>query len=104
MKFEPHKIILKPHLTEKTVRLAEQGQYVFFVAPEANKIEVARALEALYNQGKRKKDRIQVVKVNLINVKGKPRRTNWRIVGRKPDRKKAIITLAEGQRLEGYGA
>ncbi|MCH8274563.1 MAG: 50S ribosomal protein L23 [Armatimonadetes bacterium] len=103
MSRDPHSIILKPRLTEKSVLLAEEGKYVFLVSPEANRIEIAQAIELIYNRGKKKKDRIKVFKVNVINTKGKTRRTAGRVRGRKPNRKKAIVTLEYDQRLEGFG-
>ncbi len=100
----PDELIINPVLTEKTVRHAEDGKYVFHVAPHANKIEIARAIEAIYNEGKkREKDQIRVIKVNVVNVTGKTRRVGARSKGRRPNRRKAIITLAPGQTLEGFG-
>lgn len=97
-------VIIGPHLTEKSVRLAEQNKYVFFVHPNANRIEIAQAIEDIYNAGKKKeKDRIKVLRVNVINVAGKRRRVGWRLKGRRPDVRKAVVTLAPGQSLEGFG-
>lgn len=101
----PEQIILAPVLTEKSIRLKEQNRYVFFVAKDANKVQIARAIETLYNRGKKKdKDKIQVVDVNVINVKGKTVQRGRQLRGKRPDRKKAIITLAPGQFLEDIGA
>lgn len=101
----PEQIVLSPVLTEKSIRLKEEGRYVFFVAKDANKIEIARAIEAIYNRGKKKdKDQIQVVDVNVINVKGKTVQRGRQLRGRRPDRKKAVVTLAPGQMLEDIGA
>lgn len=97
-------IILGPHLTEKTVRLGEQGKFVFWVHPDANKIEIAKAIEDIYNAGKKKdKDKISVLKVNVINQRGKLKRVNWKSKGYRANRRKAIITLEPGQLLEGFG-
>jgi large subunit ribosomal protein L23 len=105
MKMAPEQIILKPALTEKSEELKYNGKYVFFVSPKANRIEVAEAVEEIYNRDKKKdKDRIKVVKVNMITVHGKGARSGFRTAGRRPDRKKAIVTLAEGQILEDFGA
>ncbi|HWP31708.1 MAG TPA: 50S ribosomal protein L23 [Fimbriimonadales bacterium] len=99
----PDNIIIKPVLTEKSVRLGAEGKYFFYVHPDANKVEIARAIEEIYNAGKKKKDRIKVSKVNVINVHGKSvRRHTLRKAGRRANRKKAIITLMPGQRLEGF--
>ncbi|MER3414036.1 MAG: 50S ribosomal protein L23 [Armatimonadota bacterium] len=101
----PEQIVLSPVLTEKSIRLKEDGRYVFFVAKDANKVEIARAIEAIYNRGKKKaKDRIKVVEVNVISVKGKTVQRSRQTRGKRPDRKKAVITLAPGQMLEDIGA
>ncbi|GIV03429.1 MAG: 50S ribosomal protein L23 [Armatimonadetes bacterium] len=101
----PEQIVLAPVLTEKSIRLKEEGRYVFFVHKDANKLEIARAIEAIYNRGKKKeKDKIKVVDVNVINVKGKTVQRGRQPAGKRPDRKKAIITLAPGQFLEDIGA
>lgn len=113
MKF-PHQIIIQPHITEKTAhlsygdpRLSEQEvqrKYTFVVAPDANKIEIKRALEEIYNAGKKKDDeKIVVEKVATVNVKGKSRRVGFKNKGKRPNWKKAVITLAKGQMLEDYG-
>jgi large subunit ribosomal protein L23 len=105
MKMPAEQIILRPALTEKSEELKYNGKYVFFVSPKANRIEVAEAVEEIYNRDKKKdKDRIKVMKVNMISVHGKSARSGFRTSGRRPDRKKAIVTLAEGQVLEDFGA
>lgn len=115
----PYEIIVRPHVTEKS-RTASYGefrpqdrwkdetqlqrQYVFEVAGDANKLEIKAAVEAIYNQGKKKKDEmIEVTKVRTISVKGKSRRVGLKNKGKRPDWKKAIVTLAKGQMLEDYG-
>lgn len=112
---DPHMVILRPHITERSVRLsygdprvkddaALVRKYTFVVAPDANKIEIKEAIEAIYNAGKAKKDeRIRVESVRTVTVRGKMRRVGQRKKGKKPDTKKAIVTLAQGQSLEDYG-
>jgi large subunit ribosomal protein L23 len=112
---DPHTIILHPHITERSVRLsygdprvkdeaALARKYTFVVATDANKIEIKRALEAIYNSGRSKKDGlIMVESVRTVTVRGKMRRVGSRQKGKKPDTKKAIVTLAPGQVLEDYG-
>lgn len=111
---DPHIIIVKPHITERSVAASYgdplvkdeahvQRKYTFIVAPDANKIEIKRAIEAIYNEGKKKEDSIVVDKVHTVTIKGKKRRVGYRSAGYRPDRKKAIVTLAKGQRLEDYG-
>jgi len=105
MNLYPEQVILGPALTEKSELLKMDGKYVFFVSPLANRIQVAEAIEAIYNRGKKKdKDRIKVQKVNMISVHGKAARGSFRTTGRRPDRKKAIVTLSAGQMLEDIGA
>lgn len=113
---DPYRIIIKPHITEKTVRESygdptqkDESQlvrkYTFVVAPDANKIQIKQAIEAIYNAGKKKKsdDLIKVTNVRTITVRGKTRNRNFRAVGKRSDWKKAIITLERGQLLEDYG-
>lgn len=116
---DPHTIILKPHITERSValsygdhRIKDERQivrkYTFIVAPDVNKLEIKSAIEAIYNAGKKKADWIVVEKVNTSTVKGKKRRvrtraTAWPSQGYEPSERKAIVTLARGQLLEDYG-
>ncbi len=111
---DPHNIILKPHITERTVLLSQGDpriredkeitrKYTFVVASDANKIEIKQAFESIYNAGKKKKEElIQVSHVRTIKLPGKKRRVG-RNIGYKPSIHKAIITLAKGQLLEDYG-
>ena len=109
----PHDIILRPHITEKAVSLSYGDprikdeellvrKYTFEVATNANKIEIKQALEAIYNEGKKKDQAISVESVRTIKVLGKKRRRG-RSVGYEPNRKKAVVTLGKGQMLEDYG-
>lgn len=111
---DPHDIILKPHITERTVSLSQGDlhireeseltrKYTFIVSPDANKIEIKWAFEQIYNAGKKKKDELIVVQhVRTVKLPGKKRRVG-RNIGTKPSRKKAILTLGKGQMLEDYG-
>ena len=83
--------ILAPIITEKATLLSEQNKVVFQVAADASKDEIAAAVEALF--------KVSVTKVNTLNVKGKTKRFRG-IKGRRPDVKKAIVTLAEGQSID----
>lgn len=80
-------IIRKPVVTEKATALTEHNQYVFEVARAANKIQVRKAVEELFD--------VKVTDVRTMRVKGKPKRMrmNW---FKTPERKKAIVTLKEG--------
>lgn len=109
----PYEVIIKPHITERTVvlsygdpRIKNEAdltrKYTFIVATDSNKLEIKAAFEAIYNAGKKDSEKLIVANVQTIKVLGKNRRRG-RMTGRTPDRKKAIITLAKGQMLEEYG-
>ncbi|MBQ8514610.1 MAG: 50S ribosomal protein L23 [Ruminococcus sp.] len=80
----PQDIILTPVITEKSVDNMANSKYTFKVAKNANKVEIAKAAEALFN--------VEVVKVNTMNCTGHTKRVG-RYVGKKPDYKKAVITI-----------
>ncbi len=85
-------IIRKPRLTEKAMLLQEEAnQVVFHVAKDANKIEIKDAVETLF--------KVKVDNVRTSMVHGKKRRVG-RFSGRTSDWKKAVVTLAEGQKLD----
>ncbi|MDD5728279.1 MAG: 50S ribosomal protein L23 [Victivallales bacterium] len=84
-----YKIVISPLITEKNNDLAAQGKYVFKVDRKAGKIEIAQAVEELFD--------VKVKSVNTMNYNGKPKRAGRSmIVGRRADWKKAVVTLAEG--------
>ena len=93
----PVEVIHGPLITEKAYSQYQSGRYTFRVARDATKPEIARALEDHYrDQG------IKVSSVHTITMHGKVRRTGRRgVTGRSPSWKKAIVTLAPGQKLEG---
>ena len=82
----PQDIILKPVITEKSMDELQNGKYTFKVATDANKSEIKKAVEALFD--------VKVAKVNTLNCNGKEKRMG-RFVGKTFDWKKAIITLTE---------
>lgn len=82
----PQDIIIKPIITEKSMDGLQAGKYTFKVAKDANKIEIARAVEKLFD--------VEVAKVNTMNCNGRSRRVGMH-VGKTPDWKKAIVTLTE---------
>lgn len=89
-----HWVLVQPLLTEKITGLREKTNTVGFVVhPEANRVQVKQAVEALL--------KVKVVKVNLMNVQGKMKRLG-RFAGRRSDWKKAFVTLKEGEKLEMY--
>ncbi len=83
-------IILKPIITEHSMECLQQGKYTFKVAKNANKIEIANAVEKLFKG-------VKVKKVNTISVRGRKKRMG-RSEGYTSDWKKAIVTLAEGSK------
>jgi len=87
-----YKLIEKPVVTEKSTILQDiRNQYTFKIHPRANKSEVRKAIEALFE--------VHVEKVNIVNVPGKMRRIQGR-PGRTPAWKKALVTLRDGERIE----
>ena len=88
-----HHILIKPLLTEKSVTSAQSKKYVFQVAVDASKIEIAQAVETLFA-----KEKVKVADVNTMNVRGKERRMSLRrgrrgTLGTTPSWKKAVVTL-----------
>jgi large subunit ribosomal protein L23 len=87
-------IIIKPLVTEKSTHLQEtRNVYAFQVMSWANKIEIRRAIEAIYN--------VKVLDVRTMNRKGKPRRSRMKLATTS-DWKRAIVTLDENSRIELY--
>ena len=89
-----HDVIAAPVITEKGTLVNEAGnQVVFRVHPDANKIEIKKAVERLF--------KVKVLKVRTGNFLGKMRRVG-RSMGRRPDWKKAYVTLGQGQRIDFF--
>ena len=87
-----NEVIVRPVITEKShTALDTQGAYTFVVAKEANKIEIAKAIETLFN--------VKVKDVRTMNYAGKQKRQG-RFVGRRNHWKKAIVTLVQGDSIE----
>ncbi|MDQ3813638.1 MAG: 50S ribosomal protein L23 [Armatimonadota bacterium] len=82
-----HEIIERPLITEKTVRLSQQGRYTFRCKTAANKIEIRQAVETAYDL------KGQVADINTLIVKGKAKRLGRARPGKTADWKKAIVTL-----------
>ncbi len=90
-----HQIVKKPLLTEKTTMQKEESRVVAFeVARDANKIEIKQAIEKAFD--------VKVDDVNTMIVAGKIKRVG-RQFGKRPNRKKAYITLAEGSNIDFFG-
>ncbi len=90
-KTDPRAVILAPVVSEKSYALLENDAYTFVVHPRANKTEIRHAVEAIWN--------VRVVSVNTINRKGKAKRFRFQ-QGRRRDTKRAIVKLAEGDKIE----
>lgn len=94
MKVETHAVLVQPLLTEKITALREKTNTVgFIVHPNANRVQIKQAVEALL--------KVKVEKVNVLNVRGKVKRLG-RFSGRRSDWKKAFVTLKKGEKLEMY--
>jgi len=92
-------ILIKPLITEKAEMLTEgEEKYSFIVAKDANKIEIKKAVEAMYQVT------VEAVNTMIMPAKTKSRSTRSGILeGRKPAFKKAVVTLAEGEELDFFG-
>ncbi|HZA31190.1 MAG TPA: 50S ribosomal protein L23 [Propionibacteriaceae bacterium] len=88
-------ILLAPVVSEKSYALLDENKYTFLVAPEANKTEIKIAVETVFG--------VKVTGVNTINRQGKVRRTR-RGFGKRPDTKRAIVTVADGERIDIFSA
>lgn len=86
-------VLLRPIITEKSMIEANRGRYSFEVTPDATQQDVKAAVEEAF--------KVDVLSVNVMNVKGKLRRVARRI-GQRPDRRKAIVRLASGQKIERF--
>ena len=85
-------VLIRPVVSEKTTGLMDNRTYVFIVDPKATKVDVRNAVEQAFN--------VKVVNVNTLNRKGKsPRNRRTGVVGSRPNTKRAIVTLAEGDSI-----
>ena len=91
---DPRDVIVAPVLSEKSYSLMDQGQYIFQVTPDANKIEIRQAVESIFD--------VKVASVNTINRAGKRKRTRfgW---GQRNSTKRAVVTLKEGFNIDIFG-
>jgi large subunit ribosomal protein L23 len=91
----PQDTLLKPVMTEKSVELARSmNKYTFYVDPRSNKIEIKKAVADLF--------KVHVLSVNTANIKGKKKKVGRSPEGYRPNRKKAVVSLAPGDKLEIY--
>lgn len=90
---DPRDVILEPVVSEKSYGLLEKNVYTFKVHPSASKPEIRDAVQTIFG--------VRVLKVNTLNRKGKRKRNRRNFTyGSRPDTKRALITLAEGDSIE----
>jgi large subunit ribosomal protein L23 len=94
---DPRDIIVRPVVSEKSYASFDANVYTFIVASDANKIEIRKAVETIFN--------VRVTNVNTINRKGKRKRNRrtgtW---SSRPDERRALVSLAAGDRIEIFGS
>ena len=94
---DPRDVIIRPVVSEKSYAAFDENVYTFIVSPDANKIEIRQAIETIFG--------VRVTNVNTVNRKGKRKRNRrtggW---GSRPSSKRAIVSLAEGDRIEIFGS
>lgn len=91
---DPRDVILAPVISEKSYGLVEDGKYTFLVAPGSNKTEIKIAVQQIFG--------VRVLSVNTANRPGKRKRTRAGF-GKRRDTKRAIVSLAAGERIEIFG-
>ena len=87
-------VLIAPVVSEKSYGLLDANKYTFIVHPDANKTEIKIAIEQIFN--------VRVLTVNTLNREGKRKRTRtgW---GKRKDTKRAMVKLADGDRIEAFG-
>jgi large subunit ribosomal protein L23 len=94
---DPRDIIIRPVVSEKSYASYDENVYTFIVAPDANKIEIRKAVEQIFN--------VRVTNVNTINRKGKRKRNRRTGVwGTRAAEKRALVSLREGDRIDIFGS
>ena len=91
---DPRDVLVKPVVSEKSYALLDENKYTFIDAPGSNKTQIKQAVEAVFS--------VKVTGVNTINRHGKRKRTKAGF-GKRKDTKRAIVTLAEGDRIDIFG-
>jgi len=86
-------VLIRPVISEKSVAFVEENKYSFWVSTVANKIEIKNAVVKMF--------KVEVQEVRTVSVKGKIKRVGH-FQGKTPDRKKAIVTLKPGNKIEGF--
>ncbi|PSK92878.1 large subunit ribosomal protein L23 [Murinocardiopsis flavida] len=91
---DPRDIIVEPVISEKSYGLMDQNKYTFLVRPGSNKTQIKQAVEQIFS--------VKVTSVNTINRQGKRKRTRFGF-GKRPDTKRAIVSLKDGDRIDIFG-
>ena len=91
---DPRDILLAPVVSEKAYGLLDENKYTFLVRKDANKTEIKIAVEQVFG--------VKVLNVNTLNRQGKRKRTRTGF-GKRKDTKRAIVTVADGQRIDIFG-
>ena len=90
---DPRDVIVRPVVSEKSYALLDDGVYTFVVHPSANKTEIRQAVESVF--------KVRVASVNTLNRKGKRKRNRRQATfGKRPDTKRAIVTLVGDDRID----
>ena len=91
---DPREVLFAPVISEKSYGLLDENKYTFLVDPDANKTEIKIAVEKVFG--------VTVIGVNTVNRQGKRRRTRtgW---GKRKDTKRAIVSVAAGDRIDIFG-
>ena len=92
---DPRDVLLAPVVSEKSYGLLDENKYTFLVKPDANKTQIKIAVETIF--------KVHVTGVNTINRQGKTRRTRFG-TGKRPNTKRAIVSVADGERIDIFSA
>jgi large subunit ribosomal protein L23 len=92
---DPRDVLLAPVVSEKSYGLLDENKYTFLVTLDANKTQIKIAVESVF--------KVRVTDVNTLNRRGKKRRTRYGY-GKRPDTKRAIITVAPGERIDIFSS
>ena len=91
---DPRDVLIRPVISEKSYGLLDENKYTFIVRPDANKTQIRIAVEQVFN--------VRVTGVNTVNRQGKRKRTRHGF-GKRVDTKRAIVSLAPGERIDIFG-
>jgi large subunit ribosomal protein L23 len=92
---DPRDVLVAPVISEKSYGLLDENQYTFIVRPEANKTQIKIAVEQIFD--------VKVLAVNTLNREGKRKRAKGNKLGQRKATKRAIVSVAPGQRIEIFG-